>query len=761
MKKEDWNRIQEVFPDLQGLPPDERAKHLDRACGDDFWLREVIETMLSGDERCDAFLEPPSAVELLLEARPSGSGDSWLPDRYRLGEEVGRGGMGLVHRAEDTELGRTVAIKVLSPWRANDETIERLRREARAAGRLNHDSLVSVHDVGEHDGLHYFTMELIEGCSLRDVILRRRTKDVELGDRWRAIAELGPRAWVETMTLVVAHVADGLAHAHENGVLHRDVTPQNVLLDAEGRPKLVDFGLARHLELSDLTSSFGPGGTPSYMSPEQARQARDEIDHRSDLFSLAVVLYEALTLRRPFEGEGLADTLDAIQHHEPTPPIVLEPAVGSDLSKVIMTALAKRPEERYPTASAFARDLRAALAGGGIRARGLSWRRRWSSFCSRHPRVLQVGLVLLTAVLGIGGTALFWPPAREYLARPRIHVEALSSTSGRPDDLRVLRVPLDPIDGPSGPATVLGDAPLEKAVVPGHQRLVLVDDSGTRAELTRRVQESMSLEVRLRESSLATVTDVVLVEAARVLLRGNGPPGSPLDLHAVDVPAFFIDRHEVSNADYAEFLEWLALNAPADLAEREPRVWPEPFPEGFGERPVVGVDQHDARSFCEWRGLRLPTVPEWMLAAATAEGLPYPWGRESDELGRRAVVGRPRFEPGDAEWGSDEHVRRLTAHYLTVVEPVDSHPDGRSVAGLHHVLGNVEEWTEGLWVDVNDAGEWVPHPNERITMGGSWARDPRIARLDVWGRAPFDLDLQAFIGFRCACSQRAPSTDGG
>lgn len=269
-----------------------------------------------------------------------------IAGRYRLREPLGSGGMADVHIARDEVLDREVAVKVLPARYLGDETfLERFRREARSASRLSHPNIVAVHDTGTDDGVPYIVMELVPGRSLDHVLAERGRMEVR-----PAVAVLG-------------EVCEALAHAHANGVVHRDVKPGNILLIADGdapEVKVADFGIARAAgdDTITLTSVLG---TAAYLSPEQAQGER--ADHRADLYSAGIVLYELLTGAPPY-ADGTAVQV-ALRHvgGRPDPPSEHVEGVSADLDAVVLTALAKEPDDRYQTAEAFRRDLRAVLAG--------------------------------------------------------------------------------------------------------------------------------------------------------------------------------------------------------------------------------------------------------------------------------------------------------------------------------------------------------------------------------------------------------------
>jgi serine/threonine protein kinase len=259
--------------------------------------------------------------------------------RYEITGELGKGAMGRVYKAVDPTIGRTVALKTMRldvHGLETDEMLRRFKNEARLAGVLNHANIVTIYDAGEQDGLFYIAMEYIEGVTLHSVLNERKT--------------LAP----EEIINISKQVCAGLDHAHHHGVIHRDVKPANIMLEPDGVAKIMDFGIAKSGG-GGVTSTGQVLGTPNYMAPEQVRG--HVLDGRTDLFSFGVMLYEMTTGEKPFAGTNVTTIIYKIINESPTPPRELDVTIHPGLDKVIMKALAKKPDARYQTGAELARDL--------------------------------------------------------------------------------------------------------------------------------------------------------------------------------------------------------------------------------------------------------------------------------------------------------------------------------------------------------------------------------------------------------------------
>jgi predicted Ser/Thr protein kinase len=326
---------------------------------------------------------------------------------YELIEEIGRGGMGVVYRAEQRSLGRTVAIKMLLRRDlAGPADLARFRSEAEAAARLDHPGIVPIFEVGECEGHPFYSMRFIEGTTLARRLAAGRPPHREAA-------------------ALLAKVADAVHAAHQRGVLHRDLKPSNILIDASGEPLVSDFGLAKRLEASESVTHTGAIlGTPCYMSPEQAAGSRGDVGPPSDVWSLGAILYQALTGRPPFQAATPMDTLLAVLESDPPLPRSIDRAVDRDLEMIALKSLQKPQDLRYASAADLAADLRAALAGEPVAASrgGLAdvvsrlFREthhavvleNWGLLWMWHS-VVVLALCVVTDVLAWQGVASRWP----------------------------------------------------------------------------------------------------------------------------------------------------------------------------------------------------------------------------------------------------------------------------------------------------------------------------------------------------------------
>jgi serine/threonine-protein kinase len=380
------------------MPDDPRVQAL---------LDELLDRQTTPEEVCGACVEllpvvrvrwrqicrARAELDALLPAGPQGGLPTLPPDGpplpavpgYEVEAVLGHGGMGVVYKARHLRLGRLVALKMtLAGSYAGPRERERFRREAEAVAALRHPNIVQVYDVGDADGRPYFTMEYVEGGSLAQKLA-------------------GKPQPARPAAALVATLAGTVQAAHDSGIVHRDLKPDNVLLTADGTPKITDFGLARRLDTEGgLTRTGAPLGTPSYMAPEQARGQSRAVGPATDVHALGAILYELITGRPPFVGETAAETVLQVIHQEPVPPSRLNATVPRDLETICLKCLQKDPQRRYPSAGDLAEDLHRFQRNEPIVARPVGHGERLLRWTRRNP----TGAALVATVLALVGLAL-------------------------------------------------------------------------------------------------------------------------------------------------------------------------------------------------------------------------------------------------------------------------------------------------------------------------------------------------------------------
>lgn len=644
---------------------------------------------------------------------------------YTLLRELGRGGTSTVHLAIEDATGRQVALKVLAPELTHSATaLARLRAEARTSTRLDHPAIVRVFGIEHDDDLHFIVTEYVEGTTLARVLSGEGSSLLDRQDPVR-------------VARFFALLAGALAHAHEAGVLHRDVKPSNVLIDQEGRPRLTDFGMARGLGIDDLTRTGSLVGTIAYMSPEQCRGGGTLLDGRSDLFSLGVVLYETLTGEHPFEDPSPLAVLRAITESDVVAPRRLRSELPSDLQTICLKCLEKDPRDRYAHATELERDLLAFADGRAIDARGPSWARRWRvKFRRRRRRAIAAGALALVALVALGlgrelrgntGTTVLLrsePPGIEVYAR-RLQLEDLA------------------LDAP----VLLGRTPTRVSLDPGPVRFVFMAPDGRFAELFRWIPERLPSRRAAAFEVAATLhtpehapRDMIQIEGMAFEAGYEASPTNPFPKATVRVASFEIDAHEVTIAEFERFLR--ATGQP------RPTEWGDAVTPAFGDRPAAGVTWELAQQYAEWAGKRLPTLLEFERAARGVDGRLHPWPdaeAPADSVRVWAVVDRLGERPVSASM-------RDAALFTELVGPVGSHPRDRTDDGVFDLLGSVSEWVETPWILVGSDGERSFAPRMRILKSSNWAMQHPLTHLGIMVPRDVSAALGMVSGFRCVRS---------
>src|SRR5688572_84583 len=350
MTPEHWQQVKQIFNSALEYEPGARAEYLSRACAGNDSLRNKVESLLAAHEKDGSFIDAPAyqaAAESLAEETLSAGR---MLGHYEILGTLGKGGMGVVYLATDTNLGRKVALKFLPAFfTSQKDRLRRFEQEARATSALNHPNILTVHEIGEADGLRFIATEFVEGETLRQRIVR------------------GPADLASSLN-VAEQIASALAAAHAEGIVHRDIKPDNVMLRRDGYVKVLDFGLAKLTQqkqeskpedatLQMIQTSAGMVmGTAPYMSPEQARGL--EVDARSDIWSLGVALYETVTGHAPFNGPTTSDVIVAVLDREPDWTLWPKGQIAAELEWIARKSLRKDKEQRYQTAKELQSDLK-------------------------------------------------------------------------------------------------------------------------------------------------------------------------------------------------------------------------------------------------------------------------------------------------------------------------------------------------------------------------------------------------------------------
>jgi serine/threonine protein kinase/formylglycine-generating enzyme required for sulfatase activity len=728
------------------------------------------EQFLAGLERRDAELQrevcrllraEPVAAELLepvSPAGPAGASSSAAQkasgligtklDQYELLAELGRGSAGIVFRARDVVLDREVAVKVLCGPLVSTEMRARFQSEARLVSRLSHPGIVPVLTAGEAQGLPYFAMELVRGQSLKE--------HVEAGRAARRAGQPIPKgihdySQPRLAADLVKRVALALAHAHSRGVVHRDIKPANILIDAEGRPMLADFGLAKAPQSQDLTRTGELFGTPHYMSPEQAQSLRHRIDHRTDVYSLGAVLYELLADRPPPSGDTLQAVLHSIVHERPVPLRRLAPHVPAELVLICMQALRYRPERRYQDANAFAQDLERYLESAPVSAsppgvvESLEDRLR-----NRRVMLKLVPAVLvLGAVVALGAQqAASWSDRQA--ARPRIALQFDPADVGR--ELRVYRRIVDPSNGliflPAEQVTTLRSARAEIAIDPGFCRLVFINSEQRWCEYSAhfRAHQEYSLQPRLLASA-------VTAEGMRSIPGGSvtctfldqGPGQGQPTTTRIDLPSYRLDAACVSLGELQEFLtETDGMGrVPSELAD----LLKSPLNPEVANLPAAGVPLEVMRDYACAQGKRLPTAAEWQTALGGPDPAWFGQGAALSDAASVVLLPEGTSKPETLEFSS----------YLDQTRAVLEPGAGQGPYGISRGVGNVFQITEVPvpWASARTPASYDPvAPGEAYYMFGfSWIMTPLEAQAAlVLGIPVSSWSGDWTVGWRCASS---------
>jgi serine/threonine protein kinase len=578
----------------------------------------------------------------------------------RILQLLGRGGMGEVYLAEHLALQKNVALKILLPDMHTKEHVARFLKEARICSRIEHPNVVVIHDVGAQDGLHYIVMQYVQGKNLAELIWDRG----------------GPLPWRSALRLIQL-AAKGLHAVHQQGLVHRDIKPENIMLSVKLQVLLMDFGLVREeMDLSSVLSGYVMG-TPAFMSPEQCQG--QPLDRRSDIYSLGSTLYCLLTGKIPFQGETHREVFAQIVSGRQPPPIQqfnpLSPPQVSDLLRRLMSL---SPEDRPPDALALAGELRAL-----IRTEQLAETAAWEPSKAAAPSAPAASLPRLPSLelLPLETRSERWHERIPWLLGGSLIVACLLSLVLIASNLRRGGEERKRPDPPSRPGMVY--------IEDGFARLG--DD-----------------ETKLRKFLSGYMMESQLKQAMEVFRQE--PP------QRTRVPAFWIDQYEVTNAEYARFIQKSNRQPPRHWNGKSP-------PLGKEDHPIVNISYDDAEAYARWAGKKLPTREQWMRAFRGDNDWLFPWG-DGYQAGQANVGDNPKYAS---------------------TSPVQDTPQDVSPFKVYNLVGNASEFLRGV-------ASYHGKPC-RVGKGSEYKMPGFFFGI---GSCQFCYGLttaEAGVGFRCVCEE--------
>jgi serine/threonine-protein kinase len=640
--------------------------------------------------------------------------------RYKILKSIGEGGMATVYLAEDVNLERQVAVKVIRAERVTPEQLprimERFKREARALAKLSDEpGIVTVYDYGEYEGTPYLVMAYMPGGTLKD--------------------RLGSPVQAQAAAEMLLPIASALGAAHAQGMVHRDVKPSNLLVDKYGSLALADFGIAKALEMQDQTlTSTGMGvGTPEYMAPEQWR---GQASPQTDVYALGVVLYEMLTGKKPFHAENPSDIYLKQMTEEPPDPARIVDGVPASAAEVLKKAMARQPEERYVDMEAFSEALEGITVGMPLHDE--------TPAAVPQPVVeqdIEATYDELATPAPLGETPLASTEPEVKKDEPRAAKTKKDGRSGR-------KWWLLGVGAVVALALLWGIVAGQKKAAPVVEEVVVTDTSIPAETLqpTETPVPTLTSTATLEPTATAIPTptlgigstkisdkdgmEMVYVPAGMFIMGSMDGDSDEQPVHEVYLDAFWIDKYEVTNAQYAQCVAAGACAEPLGNNYQDP---------AYSNHPVVYVTWTDAKGYCEWAGRKLPTEAEWEKAARGTDGRVYPWGNQE-----------PLPSMANYDFEKDNRGGTLI---------VGSYPESESPYGVLDMTGNVEEWTSSSKrsypYSPEDGREETGRYGDRVLRGGSFLTDAEyIVSSSRWGNRP--SGRYSMTGFRCSVSEAIP-----
>lgn len=742
------DRVKALFDSVVSHPASDWERLVSECVHEDA-VKAEVRRLLEHHAKTTDFLSKPAVEAYPVMIREAGA----QLGKFTIIRKINPGGMSIVYLAHDrSDLDRQVALKVMSTGGLSQEQAERRFRIETEAANLSHPGIVKVFESGEVEGIYYIAMEFVEGETL-DARLKRMRKTglppappaAPKGEKHRSRSQTedppaDPRTqYINEVLRIVAAVADALEYAHQysdtkKSVIHRDVKPSNILLDKDGVPRLTDFGIAKIMDAPSSTMSGETPGSCHYMSAEQVRAHRGRLDHRTDVYSLGVVLYECLTLRLPFTGATIDEVFEKIKAADPIPIQRLNPAVSDQLTTYCNKAMEKEPGDRFPTAAHFAAELRCCLRGDEGMTKPPGFWRRAKKFVIKHRVGVVAGCVALLSLLSVGLGYGLWTAHQRTLGGISIalgtdvngavvHAQRLNESGQR-----------------TGEVVRLGSAPVgDVRVASGLYRFSITADGDNFAEFDDYLFPGVIVQRQVWLRPTESVSEgMVRFDAglygctAKKLRNGEPEPAQ------VPIPEMLMDEAEVSNAEYKAFVDATGHAVPESW-----RIIP--YTSSMGDLPVVGVTQSDATAFALWKGKRLPTHLEWMALAQSPDGRLLPWGAQPAPASAVPSEGALREEQKLTEVGVIET-------YLRRTRKVRDGDATRTPKGLYHMFGNVGEYTGTVFSYSRDPGS--PGSPSIVVADTNWLSDPVYTNLTLVGFIRYLDRGSPRIGFRCVRSVR-------